>query len=38
MVLPLPANRAECLANRRALGYNIKTQGAGICNRLFPKG
>lgn len=37
-VLPLPTNKAQCLANRRALGYNIKKQGEGRCKSLFPNG
>ncbi len=37
MVLPLPRTRAECLDNRRKLGYNIKKHGAGVCNQFFPK-
>jgi hypothetical protein len=37
VAIPRPSNRAECLANRRALGFDIKKQGAGICDRLFPK-
>jgi hypothetical protein len=35
--MQLPSNRAECLANRRALGFNLKTQGAGRCDQLFPR-
>jgi hypothetical protein len=38
VVLPIPHNRAECLSNRQKLGYNIKTQGGGVCDQLFPAG
>ena len=34
MVLRIPRTRAECLANRRALGHK---KGGGRCDRLFPR-
>ena len=33
----VPRNRQQCLANRRALGFNIETQSAGRCDKTFPK-
>jgi hypothetical protein len=36
MILRQPATCGQCLANRRALGYDPATQGPGVCAKHFP--